>query len=260
MAWYQRDEWDAPAPKAALQRMPLPVSKVYLHHTVTSISVDSKADMRKVTNYSKYIDVPYTVVTHPNGDIFTGRYLGGVPALGAHTGGHNSEGLGLALIGNYVGAQPSEQAIDAIVRVLNAWVEQGFITRTFQLIPHQDAPYATACPGVNLKAQVASILGKAKAGQPAAPAPVPVPVAQKPQAPVNNYPAFPAVLRKGSKGVFVRQFQQKLRDRGWTIGVDGDFGPQTDRVVRAFQKDKHLVVDGIVGKNTWKAIFTSPVT
>ena len=87
MAWYQRGEWEAPAPKAALQSMRLPVSKVYLHHTVTRITEDSKADMRRVTDYSKYIDVPYTVVVHPNGDIFTGRYLNGVPALGAHTGG-----------------------------------------------------------------------------------------------------------------------------------------------------------------------------
>lgn len=259
MAWYQRGEWEAPAPKAALQSMRLPVSKVYLHHTVTRITEDSKADMRRVTDYSKYIDVPYTVVVHPNGDIFTGRYLNGVPALGAHTGGHNSEGLGLAAIGNYVSEVPGDTLLESLAHVLTAWVEKGFITRTFQLIGHQDAPYATACPGTQLKAQIARILGAATIGLGNV-SPTPAPVPQVPQIPVNNYPAFPAYLRKGSKGVYVRQIQQRLRDRGWNITVDGDFGPATDRIIRLFQKEKGLGIDGVVGPLTWKAIWLSPVT
>lgn len=36
--------------------------------------------------------------------------------------------------------------------------------------------------------------------------------------------------------------------------VDGDFGPQTDRLVRAFQKKHGLTVDGIVGVYTWAVV------
>lgn len=258
MSWLQRDEWGAPAPKAQLQRMALPVSRVFLHHTVTSVSDDSKADMRKVTNYSRFVDVPYHVVVHPNGDIFTGRYLNGVPALGAHTGGHNSTSLGIALIGRYdQDVRPTQAALDSIAKVLNAFGDQGYLTKTFELKSHSDAPYATACCGTNLKAQISAIFADAKVVGGVF---VPQPVPQKPQTPVNSYPAYPMLLRRGSKNVFVRQFQQRLRDRGWKIDVDGLFGPQTEKVVRAFQKDKRLAVDGIVGRNTWKAIWLSPIT
>lgn len=256
--WYQRDEWDAPAPKKALQHMALPVSTVFLHHTVTSVTGDSKADMRRVTDYTKYVDVPYTVVVHPNGDILTGRFLNGVPALGAHTGGHNATSLGVALIGRYdQDIKPTDAAIESIAKVLNAFAQQGFITRTFQFKSHSDAPYATACCGKNLKAQIANIFGKANIQGGVF---VPNPVAQKPQTPVSSHPAYPMLLKRGTKGNFVRQFQQRLRDRGWNIVVDGVFGPKTEAIVRQFQAEKGLLVDGLVGVNTWNAFWKAPVT
>jgi len=257
MSWLQRSEWGALAPKAQLQRMALPVSTVFLHHTVTSVSADPKVDFRKVTNYSKYIDVPYHVMVHPDGTIGTGRYLGGVPALGAHTGGHNSHSLGIAVIGNYVNEQPSQAAIDSVATVLSAFIAKGFITTQFVLKSHSDAPYATACCGTNLKAKIADVLSSVGRVTPAY---APTPVDQKPQAPVTKMPAYPMLLKRGSKNVFVRQFQAKLRDRGWNISVDGSFGPKTEQVVRQFQKDKKLGVDGIVGPKTWNAIWKAPVT
>ena len=261
MAWLQRDEWGVKAPTAALQRMALPVSTVFLHHTVTPVSNDPKADFRKVTNYSKYIDVPYTVMVHPDGTIATGRYLNGVPALGAHTGGHNSTSLGVAVLGNYVNDQPTPAAIESVARVIEAFVKQGFVTKSFNLKSHDQAPYATACCGTHLRAQIADIYAKTKVfvGE-TSPIYVPAPVPQKPQAPINNYPAYPMLLRKGSKGVFVVQLQQKLKDRGWKITVDGQFGPATEKVIRAYQKEKGLTIDGLVGNQTWNSIFKSPVT
>lgn len=58
----------------------------------------------------------------------------------------------------------------------------------------------------------------------------------------------------------IRRFQQKLKDRGWTIGVDGLFGSQTSKVVKQFQTEKGLSVDGGVGIETWNAIWSEPVT
>lgn len=58
----------------------------------------------------------------------------------------------------------------------------------------------------------------------------------------------------------IKRFQQKLKDRGWTIGVDGIFGPATSKIVKQFQDEKGLRADGGVGISTWKAIWSEPVT
>ena len=51
-----------------------------------------------------------------------------------------------------------------------------------------------------------------------------------------------------------------LKSRGWNIKVDGQFGPGTKKIVQAFQRQKGLKADGIVGKNTWTRLWTAKVT
>ncbi len=57
------------------------------------------------------------------------------------------------------------------------------------------------------------------------------------------------VLKKGSRGEEVKVVQTKL-----FLMADGIFGPLTEEAVREFQKANGLVVDGIVGVNTWNAL------
>ena len=64
-------------------------------------------------------------------------------------------------------------------------------------------------------------------------------------------------VSKGDKAHPVPSLQYQLRARGHTVVVDGDFGPRTDAAVRAYQKEKKLAVDGIVGKQTWQALVVT---
>lgn len=66
-------------------------------------------------------------------------------------------------------------------------------------------------------------------------------------------PVLPT-LRKGSKGEYVQLLQTKLMMLGYDLGsygVDGDFGTKTQAAVKAFQKDRGLSADGVVGAKTW---------
>jgi len=63
------------------------------------------------------------------------------------------------------------------------------------------------------------------------------------------------VLKLGSSGPDVKDLQQKLKDLGFDPnGVDGNFGPGTDKAVRAFQQANGLGVDGKVGPGTLAAL------
>jgi peptidoglycan hydrolase-like protein with peptidoglycan-binding domain len=65
-----------------------------------------------------------------------------------------------------------------------------------------------------------------------------------------------ATIQLGSHGDDVKRVQRyfvRAKELDPTH-LDGDFGPETDGFVRQFQQDNGLVVDGIVGPQTWGAL------
>ena len=68
-------------------------------------------------------------------------------------------------------------------------------------------------------------------------------------------PEHQFILRNGSARIEVKLLQWTLNQYGLKTTVDGIFGPATEKNVRQYQADKDLKVDGIVGKNTWAAIY-----
>ena len=63
------------------------------------------------------------------------------------------------------------------------------------------------------------------------------------------------LLQKNSRGEPVLSLQALLTARGHSCAVDGIFGCETDKAVRAFQEARGLVADGIVGPATWATIL-----
>ena len=77
----------------------------------------------------------------------------------------------------------------------------------------------------------------------------------------GDQPLYP-VLRKGDKGEYVKKVQTILVQLGYDIGssgIDGDFGPATEKAVKAFQKANGIGQDGVVGAKTWPALLNAPV-
>ncbi|MGL5616440.1 MAG: peptidoglycan-binding protein [Sarcina sp.] len=69
-----------------------------------------------------------------------------------------------------------------------------------------------------------------------------------------------SLLKLGSKGAEVRNLQERLISRGYSVGpygADGDFGQGTHDAVVRFQRDSGLGADGVVGPATWAALGTN---
>jgi peptidoglycan hydrolase-like protein with peptidoglycan-binding domain len=60
------------------------------------------------------------------------------------------------------------------------------------------------------------------------------------------------ILQKGSTDPAVRDLQEALKTLGFNPGpIDGQFGTVTEAAVKAFQQQRGIPVDGVVGKVTW---------
>ena len=71
---------------------------------------------------------------------------------------------------------------------------------------------------------------------------------------------LPPTLRRGSRGNDVESLQITLNEMGYgNLVVDGILGSNTEKAVKQFQKDMSLAVDGIVGRNTWYVLSVNMI-
>lgn len=78
--------------------------------------------------------------------------------------------------------------------------------------------------------------------------------------PRSDLPRTWPTLQRGDRGPTVAKLQAMLADVGFDPlppngAGEGTFGPRTDAQVRAYQRSRRLVVDGVVGSQTWTALL-----
>lgn len=151
----------------------------------------------------------------------------------------------------------------------------------------QVARNGTECPGQYVRDHIDSIIRRAneiKKGAKPTPKPKPKPV--DPDDVLGTPPKFPLPStwyfgprsgpvysvsgyhgnRYGSAATMrshLRTFQKQMQDRGWDFsdyGIDGLYGNETAGNTKAFQREKGLKVDGLIGPKTWAAAWTKPIT
>jgi hypothetical protein len=105
---------------------------------------------------------------------------------------------------------------------------------------------ATACPGPYVTSKldwIVSECNRRASGKPSTPS--------KPTTPTTSTkPRLGKWLRNGSTGDNVKYLQSALGG----LKVDGIFGPITQAAVRKFQKSQGIVIDGVVGPQTWSRL------
>ena len=65
-----------------------------------------------------------------------------------------------------------------------------------------------------------------------------------------------SIVKKGDNGTNVKRVQEWLSLRGFGTDIDSDFGPATERCVKAFQQANHLSVTGIVDQATYNSLVS----
>ena len=164
------------------------VTKMIVHHTGTPNDVTDYAGLCRgiLSNETsgEYIDVAYNWLIDPNGRIYEGRWAQNYAAGLAHTGErnganvrgahaifHNSNTIGVALMGTYDTMNPSAAMIEALVTLL-AWkcarwgvdplargtfdASNGAVEKLFNICGHRDTS-ATDCPGQRTEPMLPSI-------------------------------------------------------------------------------------------------------
>ncbi len=143
------------------------ISDLIVHHTagaVTQTPLEIDAEHRAIGDAM----IAYNYVITPDGKVYTGRPIDVVPAAAY---GRNAQSINVVLVGNfeagdagYTGPPTKEQTASLEALAIQLHRQYPTIERTYG---HRDvatlfyandtAPYATACPGSVLYAELASI-------------------------------------------------------------------------------------------------------
>lgn len=131
-------------------------------------------------------------------------------------------------------------------RVIDMWKGHGF---------RWGGDYASSTPDpmhfefMGTVAQARAITARLRAFLGAPPAP------SRPGRPAAR--PFPGTRQRGDVGQGVRVWQQVLRERGYSLAVDGQFGRYTEAAVRDWQRRTRIHVDGIAGPGTWHQLLNA---
>lgn len=259
MRLVSRSEWGARPPKGTVDYLRA-TRGVKIHYTGGHVDPRLADDhsrcallvrsiQRNHMNGNGWIDIGYSLAVCPHGHVFVGRGPHRLPA--ANGPGLNSGHYAvLGLVGSSGLVEPSDEMLHGIRDAIEYLRKEGNAGN--EIKGHRDG-YATACPGDRLYRWVRDGAPRPGKGQ----------AKQGPSAKDETVPPWPGRYLKYPpimRGSDVRQWQARMRDRGWRIDVDGAYGPRSRDVATAFQREKRLAVDGVVGPETWRAAWTAPIT
>ena len=180
-----RTEWGADESIRKNDQKYAPITKLFVHHTVTSpdsADQDPAATVRAIYTYHVkgrgWDDIGYNFLVDAQGRIYEGRWARDYAAaekptgedldnngvVGAHVENYNTGSAGVAMLGNFSGGEPTTAAREGLIELL-AWKadrhgidvsagdpftsSEGVVSKFPNLAGHRDAG-ASECPGNRL--------------------------------------------------------------------------------------------------------------
>ncbi|OEV28680.1 hypothetical protein AN220_00685 [Streptomyces nanshensis] len=211
-------------------------------------------------NGNSWADIGYSFGVCPHGYVFEGRGLNKTQA--AQPGGNTTYYSVTFMIGG--SEKPGEKHLQAW-RDVRDWLFGKGVRKVIKC--HSDF-VATSCPGDYLRSLVRSgflLDGTGNPDQGGGDSPEPGTDAPPFPLPSGWYfgPAsgpYYSVSGYYSHREDLRMWQNRMKDRGWSLVADGLYGDRTGDVAEAFQREKGLTVDRFIGAETWRAAWEAPVT
>ena len=237
------------------------IDRIILHHSASNVA---SAEQIHQWHLSRgYAGAGYHFLVRKDGSVYTLRPVNWV---GAHCQGYNTCSIGICAEGNFEEETMNEVQKNAIIELVNYLKA---IYRINKVTKHNDYG-STACPGRNYPFNEiinAQTINESTAEQPtdnsvlnyqkAFNKTYGYTLAEDNIKGINtNNSINKVLLKRGSRNELVKWCQERLRaHKGYSIGIDGIYGTETERVVRQFQRDNGLINDGIIGKNTISILF-----
>jgi hypothetical protein len=247
MKYISREEWgaiDTGKPLVAFRRR---MKGIVFHHTTGS----PKDPYKQIQGHDRYHvegrgwrTIAYNWLISEDGQIFEGRGW----TVGGATKGHNHNTIAISYIGD--GDAITDKAKEAILVVVEATRKK--YGEHLYIKCHRDFK-ATYCPSDNLAAWVKGGMGVDEGN----PSEIDWDAITKYVLAIGDSLAKKP-LRMRSKGKYVTMLQERLNTRlRLNLSVDGVFGRNTRNAVKKFQKNFAIKQDGVVGKVTWKHLWTT---
>lgn len=241
-----RAEWGARPPKSIVRVPWSKITGVVFHYS----GADKHQTVRSIQDHCMdnrgFADIDYNFVIGQDARIYEGR---GWNVRGSHVKDFNTPNVGICFIGEEGDITPEmlaagREVYDEACRRKGSKLT-GLWHAYFNKYPGSTG---TDCPGK-------SVIVWVKAG---------MPVAGHTPAPAPGHPAFPGkVMARTYPAHYdanVKTWQARMKARGWKLAVDGEIGPETQKVAGAFQAEKGLKVTKTINRETWDAAWTTPIT
>jgi len=223
------------------------VKRIILHHAeAKNCTIE---DIHRWHLNNGWSGCGYHFLVKKDGSIWRGRPEN---KLGAHTASHNTGSLGICFEGAFSTETMTETQLRSGQELITYLCDKYGLLKA-NVYKHKDFN-STDCPGNNFPfsqlQQGASNTSINTSNS--------IVDELKRECDKQGFGYYP-IVRKGARGNITKIIQRILIQKGYKLciyGVDSVFGEETYNAIKHLQSDHGILIDGVVGEDTWRILLS----